>query len=379
MAKLLSSVDIMFLVAELQQTINAKIDKIFGSNNTEFYFQCHSASKGKFYIIVNIPSALFLSQNKPETPEAPSEICSQLRSTLTGGRIEAVVQKESERIVEFKIRFADKEYLLVLELFSNGNLIVVDNQLVKLATTYHKWSKRTIRPGVKYEYPHREINFKTINLHELRNFIITSKKENIVKKLALDLGIGGTYAEAICLNSNIPKEHKTIDESELQRLLEAITAFNSVQTSPQLIYLDEALVEVSPIDLPQFNASEYTIKNMDSYSAALEFANKIGIELVRKSSFDNQINKTRSIIEEQEKLIRKYGQTEDEQSAIGHEIYLKYAEITDIINQIKKAREKHSWKEIIEKLQGNQIIKEVSEKEGSIIIEIDEQNSTNNG
>ena len=41
-----------------------------------------------------------------------------------------------------------------------------------------------------------------------------------------------------------------------------------------------------------------------------------------------------------------------------------------MIDDLKKAREKYSWKEIKEKLKNHQVVKRIIEKENSIIIDI---------
>jgi len=50
--------------------------------------------------------------------------------------------------------------------------------------------------------------------------------------------------------------------------------------------------------------------------------------------------------------------------------YTNYNLIQNIITELKKAREKYSWKEIKEKLKGHKTIKDINEKEGKIILEI---------
>ena len=51
-------------------------------------------------------------------------------------------------------------------------------------------------------------------------------------------------------------------------------------------------------------------------------------------------------------------------------MYEKYQAINTLLNEIKTAREKQSWKEIKENLMKFEFVKEIKEKEGKIILEI---------
>jgi predicted ribosome quality control (RQC) complex YloA/Tae2 family protein len=54
----------------------------------------------------------------------------------------------------------------------------------------------------------------------------------------------------------------------------------------------------------------------------------------------------------------------------GELLYEKYQMIHALFTEIKKAKEKHSWKDIKEKLKKIEQVKELKENEGKIILEI---------
>ena len=94
------------MVRELQDTILlGKIEKVYQPEADELVFHIHS-KRGNFklYASCNPGHARvhFLSEN-PVNPPAPLSFCMLLRKHLQGGRIIAVEQKGSERIIEISV------------------------------------------------------------------------------------------------------------------------------------------------------------------------------------------------------------------------------------------------------------------------------------
>nr|MCU0405335.1 NFACT family protein [Chitinophagaceae bacterium] len=58
-------------------------------------------------------------------PEKPPMFCMLLRKYLSQARLKKIQQIKSERIVELRFETIDEEYSLVIELFANGNIILV--------------------------------------------------------------------------------------------------------------------------------------------------------------------------------------------------------------------------------------------------------------
>ena len=57
----------------------------------------------------------------------------------------------------------------------------------------------------------------------------------------------------------------------------------------------------------------------------------------------------------------------------GELIYENYQLVKDILTQIQEARKKYTWQEIKQKLKDHDIIKEVNEKTGELILELQDQ------
>ena len=92
--KQLSSLELHFLVKELQPLIGKRIEKIYQLSKDEFMLQF----QGKQILRIILPSLLFLTDTKPVAPEKPTDFCMVLRKYIQNSRITALEQLFSERI-----------------------------------------------------------------------------------------------------------------------------------------------------------------------------------------------------------------------------------------------------------------------------------------
>src|SRR3989338_7358226 len=122
----LSAIDLRYLIKELQQIINAKVDQVYQDGN-ECSFRLHMTGTGKTYLRCVLPSFIFLSQNKGEHGEKPGPFCSLLRKYLPNARIQSIVQLGSERALCILFSTSESDYRLYIELFSKGNIVLADN------------------------------------------------------------------------------------------------------------------------------------------------------------------------------------------------------------------------------------------------------------
>jgi len=116
----LNFIDIKYIVEELNREISGgKIEKIFCSTN-DFLLLIYAGVKKMVRIL--LPNYIFLTKYRREYP-TPTNFCMKLRKHLQGRIIDRIEQYESERIVEIIFKSG---YKLIVELFSEGNLILVD-------------------------------------------------------------------------------------------------------------------------------------------------------------------------------------------------------------------------------------------------------------
>jgi len=369
----ISAFDLHFLIKEFQELINAKVDKIYQPDKNNFLFVLHIPNKGKKILNINLPRYIFTTDFKGETPEQPSQFCLFLRKYLKNSRIREIKQLGFERIIEFLFEKKEGKYKLYIELFSVGNIILCDEEsIIKSALITKKWKDRTIRGNIKYEYPRRDVNFLDIKEKDFTSKLKESDKESIVKALALDFGLGGKYSEELCLRTDIKKDRKRIKDDEIKKLYKESRKLIREKVKGYIIKKDNEPMDVVPIKLKLYKDGDEII--LDTFSEALNEVLTDIIQTEQKEAVEaresKEANRIKKVISDQEGSIKKLEKTIIENQKKGELIYERYQDIDDILNQLREARKKYSWKEIKEKLKGHKVIKEIHEKNNEIIIEI---------
>ena len=140
----LAALEINYLIKEFQFLLNSKIDKIYVPSKKEIILQLYSQTKGKQQLRIT-HNALFLTEYKSEIKE-PSDYCMFLRKKLNNARVIKITQLEFERIISIEIQAKENKYTLIAELFSTGNILLIKDNKILVASEYQNWKDRTIRP-----------------------------------------------------------------------------------------------------------------------------------------------------------------------------------------------------------------------------------------
>ncbi|MBT3405584.1 hypothetical protein HN419_00270 [Candidatus Woesearchaeota archaeon] len=367
----ISSVELHYLINELQFLVDAKVDQIYQPEKEELILQFHKTGKGKVILRIIRGKYLYLTEHKGVNPERPPGYCTYLRKKIKGMRLREIKQIGTERIVELLFESREEKYKLILEFFNKGNIILMtEENLILSPLELQRWADRTIRPKVDYVFDER-INLKTLTTKQTKTIMKESKQESLVKCLATDFGLGGTWAEEVCLISSIDKTIKPGDADEVE-LTKAIQLLLGQELKPNIVRKGEKVIDILPIDLKQHDKDEKEFKA--TFNEALDsILTDIKIERAEKEAHKEStkgLSKVQKIIDSQNKIIKQLNKSITENQEKGELIYNNYKQIDDILNQILKARETMSWKEIKEKLKDHKIIKNIDEKHGKISIEI---------
>ena len=100
MKKQLSSLDIDYLIKELKQLENTRIDKIYQPEKELVVFSLHKSSEGKKLLEISTKS-IFLIEKKEEYPETLG-FGQLLRKHLDGFFLSKIEQIKPERIVKIE-------------------------------------------------------------------------------------------------------------------------------------------------------------------------------------------------------------------------------------------------------------------------------------
>ncbi len=355
------ALDLYYLLKEfslLKNSILQKIHHIPELNLLKLSF--YVRNEGEKTLII-LPDAIYFSSYKIQNPLHPSNFCSLLRKHLLRKRLLELRQVKFERILEFG--FFDR--ILIIELFSKGNVILCDRDYTIIAPMkQERWKDRTIKPKEKYKYPPEKLDVRGLNFSEFKRLFLQTNK-NIISFLASDLNFGKKYANEIFSRVGI-EEKERLDDIELEKVYEEARRIFELEVEPRLYFGKGGFADFSPFPLKIYSLTPS--KKLSSFSEALD---EFFMEKLEKSLEGGEEEKKAKILEKQKEALKLLKRRMEENRAKAEIIRRNYLLIKKVMDEIKILREKNlPWAEIKGRLK-NEKVKEIDEKNGRIIFEME--------
>jgi predicted ribosome quality control (RQC) complex YloA/Tae2 family protein len=336
MAISLSSFDVYFLVKELQFLLDSKIDQVYGDEKSAI-LSLHRSDLGKLFLIIK-DELMYFTKDKPPQNENLSFFCSQLRKKIVNWRIKSISQKDFERVIDIELYFKDEVLHLLVELFMGGNIILVQNETILIAKNKKLSVQRNVSSNEKYVISNSSANIKIMSEEDLKKILNLSDKENIVKTLAIDLFLGGLYAEMILGIANIDKNSKSKD-ADSKKIYSAIHFILNQKLNPNKCNNKIVPIELNYLNCPDKEKTKDEKTYYESFSDALSktdtIIEKSKTTLQINTVFDKKIKKLNSIILSQNKQIENM-QKEREKNKVKADLIVKNYSIVE--KEIKNSK-----------------------------------------
>ncbi|MBI2663989.1 NFACT family protein [Candidatus Woesearchaeota archaeon] len=360
--KQLSAVEVHFLTAEMQFLVGSRLQQVYQPAKNELVLQFYVRNKGSALLKVRVPELLYLASGKDSAPKV-SGFCSLLRSKLGSSTLSSISQSGFERIVQLSFSSKKGSFGLIFELFSKGNIILTSGQKIAAVQQKQHWSSRQLRMGADYALPPKAADPRVLGEKKLLEMLKSTNKSDLVRFLAIELSLGGLYAEELCLLAGVGKKSKPADVSaaDAGNLLQALKKLLSSGLSPSVIYEGGKPINAVPVALSYYRGSE--TKARKTFSEALEAVSAAGMP----SPFSSEISRLKAIIQQQEETIASARDSAEKNKRSGELIYENYQEVKDILEAVSTARKQGSW-DAVKKLP-NKKIRFVDEKSGRIAVE----------
>ncbi len=362
----ITSLELHFLVREFQKIKKAKIDQIY-QERENFLFQLYDTKLGKLYLRIILPSLIYLSETKRKYKTDKFGL--SLRKHINNSWIQKIEQVGFERILKFELSFKNSVYCLYVELFNPGNIILCnEGGKIVVAKEYKSFGSRVLRPNKDYKYPKTEFNFLEIDEHGLNKLLEGSEKNSIVITLAVNLGLGGLYAEELCAIAEIDKKKSSLEKKEIIRLYNAIKEIRGKKISPGTYYEKNSVLEIVPFPLKQYETKKFEEKQ--TFSKAISEYNNIRLrkekKKEKKNKYDKEKEKIEGIIKTQTKQIQGLKKSHKSNKEKGEAIYENYTKLEEIISEIRKV----SPKDVEKKIKDIKKVKEYDQKTKTITVDI---------
>lgn len=351
--KAMSNVDVYAICKELEEQLtDARVQKAYQPTKDTVLIRFHVPGKGRVDVVFQAGFRVHTTQYPPLNPKIPPNFPMLLRKYIKGGSVTGVSQHNFDRIMKIDIQ-KESKFSLVIELFAKGNIILLDeNGYIILPLKRKLWQDRRISSKEEYKYPpERGMNPLKVDKLQLKEMFIDSDRD-VIRTLAGN-GLGGLYAEEIVLRSGVDKTKQASDitdeeiDSVYISMSEVFKPLKTYDFSPQIISGKKQ--DVLPLNLKMYDGCEK--KAYPSYNEAADefYSSIVGKDIVEEQDqvWSGEVGKFEKRLSIQLETLEKFKKTVKDSKIKGEAIYSNYQNIQNILDNIKEARKKHSWLEII--------------------------------
>ncbi|RLF63327.1 MAG: fibronectin-binding domain-containing protein [Thermoplasmata archaeon] len=330
----MDSFDVSAIVREMQEIVGGWVGKIY-QNEDEVAIKVRK--EGNKIIFIKNGKWIFMADSRDESKEHPPTFAMTLRKYLNNKKITSIEQVGFDRVVVIKF---SNSYALIIELFSDGNIILVDDDgKILLPIKFRSWSHREIRPKQEYVFPPARTNPFDLSFESFFKILKKSDKD-LIRTMVMDVNIPGIWGEEICETAGIEKNMPSseIDEKDALKIYDSMNNLLSRLAEgnfePVILESREGYENVLPFPLKK--GEGYRAIRFDSFNAAVDdfyfknfYAKKETVKNTERERLLRQLN-------QQQDAIKKFEQEAEKKKNEGDAIYANYALCEEIINKVKE-------------------------------------------
>jgi predicted ribosome quality control (RQC) complex YloA/Tae2 family protein len=303
--------------------------------------------------LIRFPSILIESSHTWTPLEDQPGFVKRTKQLLDNQKIVRITQHGMDRIVDVKCR----DIRLIIELFGDGNMVIVDAEDKILDVLNPKeWKTRTLRKGETYSFPPGPLAWDHLSVE----MPMLGKSKNVAGMLVTQVGVPAIWSDTLAEN-----DWKTIRETLKKRYNEKPITFNWINAKGKNWIMPRA-GEVEDV---------FSSGKMDEIQNRLEewlVKEPIVIE-EEDEKVDKEKNALKINLERQEKQKKEWEEEARQKQRAGEWIYEHFdivEKLLDASNQAKK--KKMSDEETLDKIQGKiKHVKKVDLKKGQIKLEVE--------
>ena len=362
MRRTFTSFDIAAIVSELKDRLEgARIQNIYQTNRKTLILKLHRPNHPNLNLLIEAGKRLHLTVYILDKPQKPPGFCMALRKHLKNGFITEINQQEFERIVTIKVKTKMGEFNIVVELFGDGNILLVDPQnFIQHALTFKRMRDRNILRKEPFRFPptsgKNPLHLTLTDLHELKKF----RDLDVVKAITRTLSISGKFAEEILLRAQVDKNKRSehLENTDFKKIYIAIrelfTHVENAEYTPSIV-IDERgrWIDAVPVIMEKIKKIKKSkLKKFDSFNEALdEFYAKATVELETTAvseSVEEETARQRRILNDQRRVLEEARKKPERMRRIGDVIYSHLNQLQTLMQRILDGKRRGlRWQEII--------------------------------
>jgi predicted ribosome quality control (RQC) complex YloA/Tae2 family protein len=394
----MTSVDLAALATELGEYEGAKVDKAYLYDDDLVRLKLRDFEEGRVELILETgdPKRAHVAapEHVPDAPGRPPNFAMMLRNRLSGADLADVRQFEFDRILVFEFTREDADTLLVVELFGDGNVAVMnrDREVIDCLDTV-RLKSRTVAPGSVYEFPASRFNPLTATREQF-DAKMEQSDTDVVRTIATQLNMGGLWAEELCTRAGVEKTLDIADADEdtyaelfaaLERLREDV---QQGRFDPRVYWEREEDERTRPVDATPVALEEYDGVDCDQHERFTDALDEFFFELDREEpkpgsdrpEFEEEIAKYERIIDQQQGAIEGFEREAESFREKAEAVYAHYDLVDEVLSTVREAREAgYGWDEVEQRFEeaaeaGNERadhVVDVTPETGTVTVELD--------
>ncbi len=276
-----SSFDVARMVRELHGMVGTRVRKAYQPHHEQVVLRLNPKGEPSVDLVIVRGKRLYMSRRDRPMPNNPSPFAMILRKHLGNSRLVEVEQLGFDRVVILTFEHGGGQYKLVIELFRDGNVLLLDdNDVILQPLTHAKYASRALKRGETYAPPPETLDPRGLDRNGLDN-LLDNSEHSLIRTLAARANLGRIYGNAVCSAAEIDSDDPadSLDETQrevlsesmnklLEELAEAkgayiwfedkegLNSWKSAQDDPQEKDSASGMIgEFSPINLPFMDSS----------------------------------------------------------------------------------------------------------------------------
>jgi len=319
----LAGIELRYLVNDINKKIDGYyVSNIYGITKDSLLFKFHHPEKSDVLLMLST-FGIWITKVKID-PIEPNKLLKHLRNNLLRFKLKEVKQIGTERIVYLTLSYFEKEFVIVVELFGDGNIIICNNEMKILALSHSiNVRHRQLRVGSQYVQPPLD-NLDILNMTEKDFEPIHSASIGVAKWIGKTLGLPRKYIEEITRLAKVESKKKGEDVSseEVKRLFDSATQIvNNVvngKHDPEIVRNDE--VYVNPISLAGEN-QEKIASFMDGLDTVFTESIVTKGKTIQSSPFAKKKSDLETRLDEKTKAIKTVTEKSEKIATVANSLF----------------------------------------------------------
>jgi predicted ribosome quality control (RQC) complex YloA/Tae2 family protein len=362
-----TSFDVAVAVRELKNEIlNSRVSNVYQPDKKTLLFKLHKADEPPLNLILEAGKRLHLTSYALEKPTIPPTFCMALRKYIRNAWLISIEQYEFERVVTLNFKSNTGDLQLILELFGDGNVILIGaNQKILQALNYKRMRDRNILRQEVFRFaPASGKNPLKVNRQGLEEELKASGNIEVVRVLARHLGVGGTYAEEVLLRAKVEKSKRceTLSQTETDAIfeeLQKLLAQASEGTLEPFIVLNGEgdFVDVVPFKLRRYEGTGFKLQPCKSFNEALDesYTKAATVEKalagLEADQLKREAERLKRIIADQRNVLAEAEANAINNRSVGDTIYAHNVEMQTLLDKFSPNKQKGGdWDSVVSEI-----------------------------